>query len=170
MEPAEFNWKSEAKKAALRKLALMTGSAVVLVAIVWWGVTQLRTARAYEFVGNVESAGEFSFAVRGQFVNSRTGRVFAGDLLLAEVRVTPETRIVRDTFRIPSPAELEATGGRFEPDKLPREQETVDLAALREDSSRTAAGVTVKAKKNIFGKTQFEAKEVIYRVSLPSNK
>lgn len=170
MQFAELDIKTEAKKAALRKLVLIIVSAVVLAAIVWWGVTQLRAARAYEFVGNMESVGESSFMVRGQFVNARTGQVFAGDPLIAEVRVTPETRITRDAFRIPSPAELEATGGRFEPDKLPREQETVDLTALREDSSRTVAGVIVKAKKNIFGKTQFEAKEVIYRVPLSGDR
>jgi hypothetical protein len=144
----------------------MIGSGAVLAGIVWWGVAQLRAPRAYEFVGNVEKVGDAFFAIRGQFTDARTGRPFAGDAVLAEARVTPETRVVRDSFRIPSPEELKATGGRFEPDKLPREQTVVDLNALREDSSRATAGAVVKAGKNIYGKAQFDAVEVVYRVPL----
>lgn len=134
--------------------------------IVWWGMIQGLKPRSYEFSGNVETVGDSTITVRGQFVDAKTQRLFPGELVLVEVEVSLETRIVREAFRIPSAEELTKTGGIFKPDELPREQSITDLLVLKQDTMRTTAGAVVKASKNVFGKSRFEAEEIAYRVPI----
>lgn len=150
----------------VRKILLMVVTAAFLAAVAWWAVTQLHAPRAYEFAGGVETVEGSVIRVRGQFLNVRTKKPLPGDAVTVSVEVVPETRIVRESFRVPSEEERRATGGMFKPDELPKEQSVVPFSQLATDAAQGVLGIRVRAAENVFGKPAFRVKEVLYRTAI----
>lgn len=136
---------------------------LVLLLGIGWYFYDSRQEKSYEFAGNVQKIEENILFVKGQTMRNN---VFSPGLKEVEVEITPDTSITRVTFRIPTSEELVTTGGVFKPSELPKEQTVGSLETLTSDIEETVVSIQIVSKRNIFGKTQFKASEIIYTVPL----
>ncbi|MFH0890472.1 MAG: hypothetical protein V1856_00380 [Candidatus Liptonbacteria bacterium] len=148
----------------ISKLSLRTAFSVfaILVAIVALILAFVFKEDSKEFQGTIISAGESSISVRGVFVGA-DGKV-RGDPREVEVKIAPETNIVRHGFKIPSAEELALTGGMFKPAELPTVTETVDFARLRADAERETIGIIIRSSGNVYGRKSFTATSLEYKL------
>lgn len=138
------------------KEAALILAALALAGSIGWFYYESHRPKALEFSGVLESVGEGSLLVRGYFLAD-------GNPLSpedgAEVVVGPETKILRTYLLMPTEAELEESGGRWDPAMLSGGTDRVGIEALR---GREGLPVRITAAVDVLNAERFTAATVEY--------
>ena len=122
--------------------------------------TSTPTLISNEFNGNLVEIRDNSVILEGSFLvnDDSIPTSIPEDVTRAEIFLTPSTKITKVLIYIPN------TRNMFKVADLPKEESVATLKILKEDSLGKTIGVQVIAGDNIFGKSKFEANELIYRI------
>lgn len=135
---------------------------LIVLAAIGWGIYLAKYAEpkpvAYEVAGPIEKVEGSTIFMNAVF-KAEDGTALNGEHIPVRVLVTATTNIVKTEMQLPSDEELAASGGYYQPAKLPQVNVAGTLADI---ASGRVDGVFVKAATNIYGRTQFEAAEVRY--------
>jgi len=119
------------------------------------------------FVGNLSRLEGSSIFVNGKYKIEEDAYLPEGEIIEAKIVITSETKFKRIALNIPSEEELKKTGGRFMVDDLKKETNDVDFEVFKKDAGESSPiSLEVKSKSNIWGKSKFEAREIIYRLAV----
>jgi hypothetical protein len=142
--------------------------AVVLIAAAALAAHKLMQPKASTdgFGGVVTAVNDHSVVVKGQYtlpnnpelINSSTERELT-------IKVDQSTKITRELIYLPTSSELQASGGKFDPRTARREKTVGTLQNMRQDKEQQTVSIDVKADGNIYGKSQFTAKEITYTIA-----
>jgi len=123
---------------------------------------------AFEFIGRIEKIEDNSIFLFGTyFAPDQPDLANAQNQKKVKVMIGSETKFVKTKLFLPTDEELKASGGRFRPDELKREEETGsldDIKKILENSERFS--IRVKSTKDIYGKSKFYASEISYIVPI----
>lgn len=139
------------------RLALIL--AALLIVGIWGGIYwDYKRPKAYAFTGKIEKVEGSSVLAAGFYVGEQGPyRASSGSEDRAEILVTPETKIIKTVWMMPSNADLEKTGGRWDPNKLKKENKEVSIEDLRDEEG---IPILVKTERDIFRKAKFQAQVI----------
>ncbi|MEK7203837.1 MAG: hypothetical protein AAB627_02030 [Patescibacteria group bacterium] len=148
-----------------KKYTILILVAIVLAAAFsYW---RIQKPESFEIIGNVKKIEDSRILVEGQYVIKKDSQPGQLSPIQFEVSVSDKTVITRSAFIVPPKEELAKTGGRFEPQKLPRQESRVSLNDLRQDvNGRYGVSLTAQSSNDIYGRTEFEAVNIIYNVPI----
>src|SRR3989338_6305910 len=139
---------------------------VILAIGVAWLLKQ--GPESFEVLANVKSVGNGQIIADAVYILSTTEKPEENkNLKEIKILISPETKIIKSGFVIPASVYTKGkanTGEPFYPEKLPRQNSEVTLDDLKRDAETYPVSITAKSEKNIYGKTEFTATEVVYNM------
>ncbi|OGI76409.1 hypothetical protein A3C67_00950 [Candidatus Nomurabacteria bacterium RIFCSPHIGHO2_02_FULL_42_19] len=152
------------------KYFLFSLLALVILAIgVAWLLKQ--GPESFAVMANVRSVENGQILADAVYILSTTEKPEENKTLKSvKIFISPKTKIIRSGFVIPASAYTHGIAGRgeaFYPEKLPRQNSEATPEDMKHDSEDTGGiSITAKSEKNIYGKTEFTANEIIYNVPI----
>ncbi|HYE22362.1 MAG TPA: hypothetical protein VD998_02105 [Verrucomicrobiae bacterium] len=145
-------------------LLLLAGVVLIVAVVLQIQKNQKENAsdKAFEFHGNVWQVSDNRIEVQGSFKIEGKDFNSSDPIKTVMVEVGPETKIIRNAFKMPSAEELKATNGMFKPNELPKEERPSTVEELRQDHLTKTIGIKIISKKDILNKESFIASEIIY--------
>lgn len=137
--------------------------AVVLSLVIAGVIFKLNTrVAAYEFQANLLEVRENSVVGEGKFtVSNKDISPLENESYTVEILIGPDTKITREGLLIPRTPEM------FKIDDLEKDVKDVDLETLRKDFSEgLPISLYVKAERNVYQSSKFEASEITYRLPI----
>lgn len=107
------------------------------------------------FEGTLKEIKDNTILVQGGYPTENEKRK---ELIILDIKIDQFTRIIKNSFVFPK------TKGMVKMDELPKKESQVDLETLKDDFQRTAVGIFIELKNNIFNRNKPEAKEIKYFV------
>ena len=139
-------------------------SVIILLAIalgIYWIQSYQHRPQAMEFAGRTDHVDGNNIYTRGVYVNPKnveTDKPIEADMVIS---VDQNTKYIKVTQFLPTAAELEASGGMYEPAKLKSEE---GEGSLQDIADEVTDGIFAKSDRNIYGKAGFTASEIKYYV------
>lgn len=125
---------------------------------------------SHEFDGSFKSVANNIMTASGSFL-STDGVTRSDTQDNVQILISPQTRITKTSFAMPTAEELKKNNGMFEPEKLPKTTTVVSVDDLKNDADMGyGIGIEVKSAgdKNIIGLKSFSATEINYIIpSIP---
>lgn len=134
---------------------------VIIAAAAVWGYLGKGQVKAYEFAGRIEKIEGNVIFTKGVYQNEENPKGIELAEAEKQIVVSQDTELVKITQIMPTVAELEASGGFYEPEKLKSEQSAGSMDDL---NAGLTDGVFAKSSKNIYNKSKFTATEITYYV------
>lgn len=135
------------------KKIFLTLILIISLVILYLFIGEVDNKKSNKFIGSMRSVGDNSFVVFGAFEDEvKVGK----PQYEYEMLVDNKTKITKNSFVMPAGSEM------FVVEDLPKETEEVNFDTLREDSKNIAIGIEIILTKNIFGRVQNKAQEIIY--------
>ena len=123
--------------------------------------------RAYEFAGRIESIEGNQISMAGFFVvKDRPDLSGANQEKKVIVEISDQTKIIKETIRLPRPEEIKDPNGIFRVDDLKKENREATLDELKSDLAKSDIGLRVSSSINIYGRANFIADQISYRVPI----
>lgn len=148
------------------RILIIVGLVLLVAAIgaaIWWRMSQ---PNSNGFGGRVTSVESDSFKIKGQYdLPDNPEMITSSSEREVTVKVDSSTKITRELIYLPTSAELELSGGYFDARVARREKASGTLEQMRQDSQQQTVSIAVKANRDIYGKGQFTASEIVYTIA-----
>jgi|SRR3989344_2647176 len=120
----------------------------------------LNNITSKQFNGTVQSVDGNVIFARGSYVYEKDGQLVASEEAEVKIIVTDNTELMKMVTTMPTQAELAANEGKFDFEKLKKEQKPGELSDLTMNVQNQP--VSVFTDIDVYGKTDFQAKRIEY--------
>ena len=120
----------------------------------------LNNITSKQFDGTVQSVDVNIISARGSYLYKKDGTFVASDAMEVKIEVTDSTELLKTVIVMPTQAELEVSEGKFDFEKLKKEQRSGELSDLTKNVQNQP--ITVFTDADAYGKANFKAKRVEY--------
>lgn len=132
---------------------------IILIGFGYWFSTRERL-KSREFVGVIVSTLDNKVTLNGFYrVPDQPGKEMVDQKIDVRIVVGPKTKLVKTLLYYPTAAELEKTGGAYNPADLKKE---IVEGTIEDLKSGKVDGFSALSEKNVYGKGEFEASEIQY--------
>jgi hypothetical protein len=138
--------------------------ALVLIALGLWayGNFFIEKVESKQLVGQILEQRDGRIVINGDYIVEDTGsHTPPPPKQTVTVEISRKTKLVKTTVQVPSAAELQASGGAYNGDALPRQILEGSVADLKQGMT-----VLVLTSKNSFGSDRVTASEVQYTMPI----
>lgn len=155
--------RSELFSRIFNKKVLLTLTLALLFLIAGFFVSKffLNRITAKEFVGNIQKIEGNTIYVKGLYVVPEKPELAdqqRGFTQEVQVLVSQDTQLIKIVLHMPTIEELKKTNGRWDPNKLPKEEVPANIEELT--NKKEGLIIHVLTKNNIFKKSKFVAKRI----------